>query len=258
MTMPDATRDNLTRAWCWPAIVWLLLVALAGCGEPKPIVMKITPHGLMRDRSTDGYIPPWDTSAYKGYVPSPGLQNLGPEIVKHDPLLKGLPDPYQDPYLGPSTDKPDELAKDPVLDMNDPLVNHERPKNWYWVRGRISGGEVAITVNDRSIGRYSVHVDHEITDNLRPGYNTISFTPMPDSKTVPVRARIEIVYSQQSPGEAPVLIYDTERLNAADALLAPTHAPQIGGPGFDADPNESMNSARDLGPHVVTMQLIAR
>lgn len=235
----------------------LLLCAVSGCHEQKPIVMKMTAAGLEPDKSTDGYVPPWDYSDYKGYVPGPGIQEVTPEIVKHDPLLKDMPDPYSDPYLGPVTEKQQELQKDPIQTMNDPLVNPNRPKNWYWIRGRISDGEVEITVDDRSIGRYSIHIDHEITDNLHPGYNTIRFTPIQDAKSVPVRARLEVVYSQQLPGEPPVLIYDTERLAADAALNNPTHAPQIGGPGFDADPNDALNAAPDLGPRVVTMQLIA-
>ena len=219
--------------------------------------MKITSHGLVRDKSQDGYIPSWDTRPLNKYPAMPGAKNLGIEIAKHDPLLANVPEPYEDPFLrSPSGQAQADEAS--LLEMNDPLVSPNRPKNWYWLRGRIANGEVEIFVNGRSLGEYSVHVDNEITDSLHPGYNTIKFKPLPDIKSIPVRAHIAVVYSQQETGDAPVLIYDTERVVETEAILPPTHAPTIGGPGFVADPNEAINVAADLGPRVEVMQLLAQ
>jgi hypothetical protein len=234
----------------------MLVISIAGCTDDKPVPMQLTDRGIERAADREGYVPTWSHPNPLEYSPSPGIGENGQEIVKHDPLLRDTPKPF-DVVDNKTLEDPNA---DPVVDLADPLVNTARPKNWYWIRGRIRSGLVEVKVNSHFIGRFSVHVDREITDNLRRGYNTIEFTPVPNIRGAEVGARLEVVYSQQDPGAAPVLIYDSSRLDASRPNRLPSHAPQIGGPTFAANPGESsaLNAIPDLGPRTTTMKLVAR
>jgi hypothetical protein len=156
-------------------------------------------------------VPQWQHPDPLEYQPSPGINNAGREIVKHDPLLSDTQPPLDAATPDPVTDTSKALDQDTEspYDISDPLSTRSGPKNWYWLKGSISGGQVEIKVNGRSIGAYSVHMDREITDRLRPGYNTVEFSPRPDVSQQPVKAHLNIVYSQQEAGALPVLVYDT-------------------------------------------------
>ena len=238
------------------AVVPVFLVLLAGCQPAKPIVMKMTDRGLVRDKSKDGYVPPWDTIGVDPYVEPPGLDAQVKEMVNKDPLLRNVKDPYQDPYLRTKEGEA-ELEEDSELEKTDPLANPNRPSNWYWVRGNIMGGEVEIIVNNRSIGRFAVHIDREITDNLHRGYNTVTFKPYPDIKSQPVGARLEIVYSQQTEGEPPVIVYDTEQIAEREALSMPTRTVYSDYSTSAPDPYQPWNPNPEISERPVIMQLYA-
>ena len=42
-------------------------------------------------------------------------------------------------------------------------------------------------------------IDHEITDQIDPGANTLTFTPNSMNQLSTVQAHFEVVYSQQDP-----------------------------------------------------------
>ncbi|MDR3710770.1 MAG: hypothetical protein P4L33_20925 [Capsulimonadaceae bacterium] len=221
--------------------------------------MTITKDGIVRDPAHTGWVPTWDKSGVGGYQPNPGGPELGRTIVREDPLLKNMPNDYDDPYLSPSTSPDAKPAKDPLEALKNPLTDKNRPENWYWLHGHVQYGEVAVRVNGRPIGKFGVRADIEITDFLHTGSNTVEFRPIPAGASRPVEAHLELVFSQQSRGEEPVLIYDTSRINADRAMIRNTHAPKIGGVGFAADPNESsmLNTVPDLGPRTETMTFMA-
>jgi hypothetical protein len=117
---------------------------------------------------------------------------------------------------------------------------------------------VEISVNDRPIGRYSVRIDHEITDNLRPGFNRIAFTPIPDIDSIPVRARITVVYSQQPRGEPPVLTYDTTMISDNQEAITPPPPPKFGDFNSSYNGNAPVAIAPKPVLHADVMTLFAR
>lgn len=236
----------------------IIIVALSicGCQDDKPVPMALTERGIVRDVGKETYVPAFTHPDPMRYTPTPGIDNSGKEIVKHDPLLTDTPQPFD--VTTPDDTTTDTKAEAPV-DLADPLTSSNRPNNWYWLKGTIRKGQVEVMVNGRDLGRFSVRMDREITDNLHKGYNTIEFTPLPDLSSEPVDAKLKIVFSQQEPGAAPVLTYDTTREQLIRGIRRPTHAPKLGGDGFDADPAESsaLNAPTDTIPRTTKLTLLA-
>jgi hypothetical protein len=107
------------------------------------------------------------------------------------------------------------------------LASVGRTKDWYWIRGSIDNGEIDIAVNGVPIGRWSVHVDKEITPFCHPGENQISFTQHPYQSDQPVAAHLHVVASQQDPGAPPLATYDVPAENqpSPTSPVAPSSAP---------------------------------
>ncbi len=228
----------------------LTALALSGCEDEKPIPMELTDQGIQRSSVHETYVPSWSHPDPMAYTPSPGVNNSGREIVKHDPLLSDAPAPVDAP--DPVTDTTTNLANDTEspYDVADPLTTRYGPKNWYWLKGSISGGEVMVRVNGQSIGSFAVHMDREITDKLRPGYNTVEFTPKSDLSSTPVKAHLKIVYSQQDAGAAPVLVYDTVEQTRWKPLRLRSHSP-------DANVASLIGTDTDNAPRSTALQFLA-
>ena len=161
----------------------------------------------------------------KGLLPKPAPTPDAASAPMPDPLTS---DSIKDP-LAVAT----PLGGDP-LTVPDPILNggsaatassSNKPrtvKNWYWLKGAISHGMVAVKLNGNDIGRFSVRVDTEITDDVDPGSNQITFETEPTVPDQPVSCDLKIVYSQQAEGALPVLEYntDTDSPDAAINLFA--------------------------------------
>lgn len=242
---------NTTRAGI-AIFLGLLITALAGCDIGKSVPYTITSHDTPTYKPSTHSTSALDLTKTSQNYPGTSDDPFGAAPVAGDPMLKGLPEPFQDPYLGSSANQTDPNDNLPI-ETSDPLISRSRPKNWYWLRGRIENGEVAIFVNGRPVGRYSVRIDHEITDNLVPGFNTITFQPLPDTTSEPVYAHIVVTYAQQAPDQAPVLTYDTEKLAERQALLDVTPKSL----GLSAKSNEPTYTKKSDFPKAEVMQMIA-
>lgn len=148
----------------------------------------------------------------KGLLPPPKVTPDAANAPMPDPLIS---DSTKDPLAGSSSMGGDPLTiPDPVLNSGASggasAVNKNRPiKYWYWLKGSIAHGTVDVKVNGTDIGRYSVHIDTEISNYLRLGSNQIMFTTQATVPDQPVTCDLTIVYSQQTEGALPVLEYNT-------------------------------------------------
>ena len=130
-----------------------------------------------------------------------------------DPMLSG-----SKAYSGDALTRTDPLTGQ----TNASPGNTQRSiKNWYWLRGTISGGAMSVKVNGVFVGQFSVKVDTEISDYLNQGGNTVVLVPLPNSTDQPVGCHLDVVYSQQAPGSLPVLTYDTTDPGLSGASLQP-------------------------------------
>ncbi len=147
----------------------------------------------------------------------------------------------------PAADDPQlSHGGDPLVDSADPLAAGQSLKNsgssrladgtdpgagktadktqgWYWVVGDIQSGQVGIAVNGTPIGRYSVHIDKEITAYCHPGLNTLAFThyPLQGSAQQVCDAHLEILDGHAPKGAPPLMVYDTAAANTL-ALQSPS------------------------------------
>jgi len=186
----------------------VLLAGASGCSHERTVTyMKMTDHGLTPISRQTAQLKQWQPS-----VESPFNPTNATTPDRANPLIGELPKPFEDVDTD-KTIKYESAYKDPYApDADRPRINPFRPDNWYWVRGNIRGGRIAISIDGIEIGRYSIKVDHEITDDMHKGTNVISFKPLPDLDGEPVHAHLDVVYSQQSPGAPPVISYDTDQL----------------------------------------------
>lgn len=178
---------------------------LAGCGDDGPQPPVRASH-LIRLQ------PEQDARVATAAAPPPAIES--------DPLDSGGDQFTQN--SDPLDSGGDALAGGNPLAGQDPLSAHGT-SNWYWLRGDITGGAIAITVDGISLGTYTVHMDKEITQMLHPGMNAITFAPERDNPMAPVQAHLEVVYSQMEPGEQPPLVFDTRNTltSSTPVLKAP-------------------------------------
>lgn len=188
-------------------VALLALPSLAGCGDDSPQQAIRTRHVLRMQPEQDARVS--TAAANPPPVASDPLDSDASQnhLAQADPLDAG----------GDSLENGNSLAgQDPLSAVGT--------NNWYWLRGNITGGAIAIAVDGVSMGEYTVHMDKEITRMLHPGVNTLTFTPKRDNPLVPVQAHLEVVYSQMQPGEPPPLIFDTRQTikpAAIPGLVAP-------------------------------------
>lgn len=186
--------------------ILVLSLPLAGCGDddtPQPPAR--SPHLLRLQPENDVKVATAASPAPA--VASDPLDSDGDHFTQSsDPLDSGG----------------DSLEGKNALGGQDPLSAHGT-SNWYWLRGNITGGAIAITVDGVSFGTYTVHMDKEITQMLHPGINSITFAAQRDNPSVPVQAHLEVVYSQMEQGQLPPLIYDTRNTlkSSTPVLKAP-------------------------------------
>jgi len=135
----------------------------------------------------------------------------GADLAPTDPFGKGISDPAEG--KDGLTGNYDPVSQDHTMTpQSNPLLGGRQVKNWYWMRGTIFGGRINITINHISIGSYTARIDMEITDRLREGINDVQFEQIPSTPHTPVRAHLDVVYSQQASGALPVLTYDTQQM----------------------------------------------
>ena len=173
---------------------------------------------------------------------------------------KASSSPADDPQIShggdPMVDAADPLAASPspfdstgsrLTDSRDPgaAKNSSQTQGWYWVVGDVQSGQVAISVNGTPIGRYSVHVDKEITAYCHPGLNTLTFThyPLLGSAQHVCDAHLEILNGHAPKGAPPLLVYDTSDEESAPAApAANTPADSSGGGVIDSDSSQEPDS----------------
>jgi hypothetical protein len=139
------------------------------------------------------------------------------DLAGSDPLSKELPDQSQG-HDGLAGNYEPDSRQQALAPNSNPLLGVRQVKNWYWIRGSVFGGRVVVSINHLPIGSFTTHVDTEITDNLREGYNDVTFERIPSTTRTPIRAHLEIVYSQQPSGAPPVLVFDTEQMARTAAV----------------------------------------
>jgi hypothetical protein len=182
-----------------------LLPIVAGCGDDGPQPPARESHLIRLD-------PENDVKVATAAAPAP--------VAGSDPLEAG--DNRIQQTGDPLDSGGNALAGGDSLGGQDPLSAHGT-SNWYWLRGNITGGSMAITVDGVSLGTYTVHMDKEITQMLHPGMNSITFAPERDNPAAPVQAHLEVIYSQMEPGQLPPLVFDTSSMlkSSMPVLKAP-------------------------------------
>ncbi len=178
-------------------LVILALVAaqfLAGCGdyEARPAKQDFVFEPRVIPRVQEPSVP---SAAVATSIPDPLLRQGG------DPLLADM-----------HPDTPHAFADD---HRGGSAGSHH---GWYWVNGDISGGTVAVTINGVSLGRYSVHIDKEITRYCHVGLNTLTFTHYPYTNADRYcTAHLSILNGHAPVGTPPSLIYNTNAQAATSA-----------------------------------------
>ena len=146
-----------------------------------------------------------------------------PLMADGDPLAKST-----DPVL----QSPTEIASDRMTGQGDPMNQSTNPTfGWYWINGSIQSGSVAISVNGVSIGRYSVHIDKEITKLCHPGVNTLLFTHYPSRGAGLCPVTLRILNGHAPQGSPPLMVYDT---------VAEATAPDLSGDQDQMDPSTQL------------------
>lgn len=202
-----AKHTALLLAGCLCALV------SAGCGHG----------GWQNDESSIPFTPraaPVNMGSGSSLAGATSAPNAGDPQLSHggDPLVDSA-----DPLAAGQSPKYSGSSR--LADGTDPGAGKtaDKTQGWYWVVGDIQSGQVGIAVNGTPIGRYSVHIDKEITAYCHPGLNTLAFThyPLQGSEQQVCDAHLEILDGHAPKGAPPLMVYDTA---AADtpALQSPS------------------------------------
>jgi hypothetical protein len=186
----------------------------------------MTDHGIVQDTGHDNYVP---------FTPAPKtskvmMQPQRPNQLTPDDAIKRANSLTSRNLISavPTAPRPQDqlyaeqkstLPSNQQSQLDSILRSNTRPKNWYWLKGYIRGGQVRVSINGKSLGRFTSMVDQDITDRLSIGQNTLKFTPVSSSDGHSVTSRLELVYSQQPEGASPVLVYDTRHQYALNSSL---------------------------------------
>ncbi len=170
---------------------------------------------------------------------------VDPQISRGDPMVDAA-----DPLAAPSSSTGPAASR--FADSRDPgaAKTAGQTQGWYWVVGDIQSGQVAIAVNGTPVGRYSVHVDKEITAYCHPGLNTLTFTHYPLlGSTQPVcGAHLEILNGHAPKGAPPLLVYDTNAETGAEpAATPPANTPVESSSGGVINSDSSQEPDSDAG-----------